>query len=166
MDLAESKPIGCVGTGDKIYGYDLVVSKVKKLIYIVGSYAQPTAGCDTIKNIPLIFDTVAEQHKVGRHVIFEGLFAMNLTRGPELAAVFRKEFRILQLTTPLGNCLVAIDERRAKRGEGPLEKLVNTKGNYVRAVNYCSKMRDAGALVYKVSREEALPTLLELLQTV
>ncbi len=132
-------------------------------IYVVGGYDVPTGGCDTIHNIAQVFGMIEEQHTQKRHVLYEGLFVMNMTRGPQLAAELGQELCVLQLTTPFATCVTSIDARRAERGQGKLETKKNTEDNYRRATNYCAKMRDAGARVIKVSRVEALPTLLELL---
>ena len=107
-----------------------------------------------------------EAHGVGHHVVFEGLFAMNQTRGPALAAELYREITVLLLTTPLAICYASINERRAKGGLGELPKTRyhNTENNYVRARNYTSRMREAGARVKRISREQAFPLLLELIE--
>lgn len=132
-------------------------------LYIVGSYRTPTGGCDTIHDVSGLFQIVKEKYEEGCHVLYEGLFVMNMTRGPQLAAEVGRELCILQLTTPLATCMASINSRRAERGKGALENKENTVGNYKRAENYCAKMRDAGARVFKITRNEGLPKILELL---
>jgi len=92
------------------------------------------------------------------------LFVMNMTRGPQLLEEQGVDFAVLQLTTPMATCIASINDRRAERGEGALENKKNTQDNYRRATNYCAAMRESGARVFKVSRDEALPKLLELLR--
>lgn len=133
-------------------------------VYVLGKYNVPTGGCDTIHDIPLIYSSIREALKGHDHVLFEGLFVMNQTRGPQLAEEFGTDMAVLQLTTPMATCLASINERRAARGDEELENKKNTVDNFRRATNYCAKMRDTGARVFKVSREAALPKLLELLR--
>ena len=138
--------------------------KGKAPVYVLGSYEVPTGGCDTIHDIESIFASVKKNYR-NCHVIYEGLFVMNMTRGPKLVLeVGKTRLCVLQLTTPLATCLASIDSRRAEKGKDKLETKTNTVDNYRRATNYCSKMRDAGARVFKVSRDEALPKMLELLE--
>ena len=143
-------------------GYSIYIEAVKP-IYVVGSYRTPTGGCDTIHDVSELFEAVRTAHDAGYNVLYEGLFVMNMTRGPQLAAEVGRELCILQLTTPLATCMASINFRRAERGKGALENKQNTVGNYKRATNYCAVMRDAGARVFKVSREEGLDKILELL---
>jgi len=130
---------------------------------VLGAYESPTGGCDTIHDIAKVFELVKLHYVMGEHVLFEGLFCMNQTRGPALAAEVGKKLVVLQLTTPLATCLASINSRRAERGEGELATQKNTKDNYKRAENYCYRMRDAGARVIKVNRDEGLDKILELL---
>ena len=149
-------------------GYYVNFPSIERSIYLLGSYENPTGGCDTIKSVKDIYSTVEHQNSQGVHVVFEGLFAMNQTRGPALASRLPSgAITVLLLTTPIATCFSSIDERRAEKGlEGlPVSRHGNTKGNYVRARNYTSRMRDAGARVKRVSRKDALPCLLELLTT-
>lgn len=138
----------------------------KTFVCVLGKYEVPTGGCDTIHNIELIYETLKLMQESHDHVLFEGLFVMNQTRGPQLAEEFGKKLVVLQLATPLATCISSINARRSARGEGALEKKDNTQDNYRRALNYCSKMRDAGARVIKVDREAALDKVLELLGAV
>ena len=149
-------------------GYDIILPRkqrpVKFVPHVVGAYEDvDSAGCDTFRDVVWIFDHIRKQHEAGRDVIYEGLFMMNMTRGPQLAAEFGEELCVLQLAVPLSVCLASINARREARGEGPLRNKENTVGNYKRAENYCVKMRGAGARVIRVKREEALPALLEVL---
>ena len=140
-----------------------VALKGKAPVYVLGSYEVPTGGCDTIHDVAEIFDRVKRNHR-NCHVVYEGLFVMNQTRGPKLAAEMGRKLCVLQLDTSLATCITSIDARRAEKGKDKLEAKTNTVDNYRRARNYCSKMRDSGARVFKVSRDEALPKMLELLE--
>lgn len=149
---------------EKLLGYLYhQTGQLDKDVFVVGRYDSPTGGCDTIKEISQVYSLIEQQWESRRHVLYEGLFVMNMTRGPQLAAKVGKELNILQLTTPLSVCIKSIDLRRAERDKPALGNLKNTEGNYKRAVNYCGIMRDAGAKVYKVTRSQAFPKMLELL---
>jgi hypothetical protein len=148
---------------DRVVGYRVRLHR-RPPIYVLGVYESPTGGCDaSFKRVEEVFEVVRARHAAGEDVRYEGLFVMNHTRGPELATEVGENLIILQLPPPLATCLKSVDARRAERGAGPLQQKHNTEGNHVRARNYCVKMRGAGATVLRVSREEALDQLLELL---
>lgn len=132
-------------------------------LFVPGAYDSPTGGCDTIKDVTQVFSLVRERYQEGFDVVFEGLFCMNQTRAPQLVASVDHNYHVLYLTTPLATCMASIDSRRAERGVGKLEKKDNTVGNYKRARNFCLSMREAGAKVHKVSRDEGLDKLQEIL---
>lgn len=154
------------GVDEQEAGYTLITGKGKSkaFSYVLGKYDVPTGGCDTIHDVSEIYDTIRNQATKNDNVLFEGLFVMNMTRGPQLAEEFGRDFVVLQLTTPLATCLESINQRRAERGEGALESTRNTEDNYRRARNYCSTMRDAGAKIIKVDRSEALEVTLKLMR--
>jgi hypothetical protein len=147
----------------KVLGYTLQLNDVDGDAYVLGPYNVPTGGCDTSSSAIEIFEQLPRLISHYTHLLFEGLFVMNMTRGPQLAAQYGEKFCVLQLTTPLGTCLESVNQRRAERGVDVLRDTSNTQDNYRRARNYCAAMRDAGARVIKVSRGEALDKVLELL---
>lgn len=129
--------------------------------FLVGRYEEglQTCGCDTIKDVERVYTLVGDMDSAGHNVVYEGLFVMNHTRGPEL--VWRHKVTVLHLTTPLEECFRSIDARRAAQGKGPLESRKNTEGNFKRASNYAYKMGAAGAKVFRVSRATAMDRLWE-----
>lgn len=143
-------------------GY-LVLCEDGEEVFVPGNYDTPTGGCDTIKEIKTVYELIEAELAKGRHVAYEGLFCMNQTRGPRLAAELGKRCVVLQLTTPLATCLASVNIRRAERGAGELANKKNTEDNYKRSVNFCASMREAGARVIRVSRDEGLDTMLEVL---
>lgn len=146
-------------------GYHFTVSGVTNGVYLVGAYEEAaTGGCDSIKDIATIYDLVRRKHEAKYHVVYEGLFMMNMTRGPQLVRACPGAVNVMKLTTPLEDCFAGINARRAAKGQPPLLKRENTEGNFKRADNYWRVMRDAGATVHKVSRDEAFPKMLELLR--
>lgn len=137
--------------------------------FLVGRYTEglQTCGCDTIKDVERVYTLVADMAATGMNVVYEGLFVMNHTRGPELVHQAVREkwgLTVLHLTTTLDECKRSVDARRAAQGRGPLESWKNTEGNFKRASNYAYKMGRSGAKVLRVSRDEALDQLLQVLQ--
>lgn len=166
----EGKTLGMLPTKHQVPGRSSPLSylyptkeQLGRDTLIMGAYETPTGGCDTINDVSQIFARVKAYHDKRCHVLFEGLFCMNQTRGPQLAEEVGKDYHILQLTTPLAQCMASINERRAERGAGELANKKNTEDNYRRATNFCLRMRDAGARVHRVSRDEALDKIWELL---
>ena len=143
-------------------GYDIIL-KHSKTIHLVGAYENAdTAGCDTIRDVVWLYEYILEQHRAGKDVIYEGLFMMNMTRGPQLAAETNSVY-VIRLSDPLAVCIASINDRRKARGEGPLLKKENTESNFKRSESYCDKMRRAGARVNSVKRNMALEHLVMLL---
>lgn len=146
-------------------GYVLHLPEVGREVFLVGAYEVGTGGCDTIKDVEKVYSLIEAQHDLGRHVVYEGLFVMNMTRGPVMIQRVGKEnVAVIRLSTELPECKRSVNERRAVQGKEPMTEWKNTEGNYVRARNFSYKMRDWGAAYKLVTRDEALPTLLELLR--
>lgn len=147
-------------------GYKVVWGKgeERRWVYVVGLYARPTGGCDALPPpAERAFDIVDSYHSQGWDVLYEGLFVMNQTRGPQMAEKWGNDFCVIQLTTPLSLCFDSIDERRAKRGAAALTKRANTRQNFKRAQNYCAKIVEAGGKVIPTEREAGLDALLKVL---
>jgi hypothetical protein len=143
-------------------GYDLMIKSLRTPVHLLGSYRTPTGGCDTLRDVKTVFDIVRQQYfERSVQVVYEGLFVMNHTRGPELVTELEGDMTILQLTTPLSTCYSSINQRRSEKGDGKLLSKENTRSNFVRAENYCAKMRSAGATVIRVRRDQALDCLID-----
>jgi len=135
-------------------------------IFIAGRYDEwDTAGCDTIKDVGFWYGLFAQKAREGYHVVFEGLFMMNHTRGLDLVKTRIAPVHILHLQTTLDECKIAINARRLRRGQTEFKRSWdNTKGHIKRAANYAGKLKDIGATVHKVTREDALAKLMDLLR--
>ena len=145
-------------------GYEILLENdPSTTAFVLGRYDVPTGGCDTIRDVTKLYELIDEALKAHQYVLFEGLFVMNQTRGPQVAARLGKDYHVLQLITPLATCIASINARRAARGEGELATKDNTINNYTRAENFCYRMREAGARVRRVTRDEGLDKMLELL---
>jgi len=152
-----------VMVGDELVGYQLTLPGTLYPVYVVGSYKSPTGGADTIKPLTLVFDAVRERLALHHHVLYEGSFVMNQTKGPELAAELNRKLTVVLLTTPLATCINSVNQRRRERGEGKLTNTAHIESNFKRAHSYAGKMQAAGARLVRVTRSEALPKLLGLL---
>jgi predicted kinase len=154
-------------------GYVLELPGVAKACFVAGAYEAPTGGCDTIKDIEQVMTLVANHHKLGYHVLFEGLFCMNHTRGPALARQCGvANFQLVRLTTDIKVCSTRIDQRRAAKGEGPLVERgraenarKNIEGGHTRAGNYAAKMSFLGVKVHRTASEDAPELILGLLRS-
>lgn len=151
-------------------GHELRLPEVQTLVRIIGPYGSAaTGGCDSIKSVLTILERVTWSAAAGYHVIFEGIRALNQTRGPALAEVAIGDgipYIVLLLTTPLGVSLQSIDTRRAARGDAAFAADTrDIENNHIRARNFAARMRDAGAKVVRASRDEAPAKILDLLRS-
>jgi hypothetical protein len=137
----------------------------KKDIFLAGSYEQDCGGCDTIKDVELIFTTLLTQVRAKRDIVFEGLFVLNHMRGIEFAkkVVPQTTLDIIHLVTTLEQCQASINERRARQGKAPWTRWRNVENSIVRARNFASKLEAEGATVHHVGRDEAAQKLADLL---
>lgn len=161
--LEDTRPVYMEGRRAPL-GYVGQLEGSDRPVFVVGAYEAPTGGCDTIKDVALVVGTVMDAHVRGEHVVFEGLFVMNHTRGPAMArAVGVNRMRIILLDVSLAECFERINARRAEQGRGPLLNHHNTEGNYVRARNYARKMEAMGVRIHRLPTQHALPLVKEIL---
>lgn len=134
-------------------------------LFVVGRYedALPSSGCDSFKHVEEVYEIIKDAWLDGLTVIYEGLFMMNHTRGPQL----QKETRsvtVLKLTTALDVCLAGVMARRKAQGTADDSRPKHLEANDVRARNYAFKMARAGAEVIKITRESGLKELTQLVE--
>lgn len=151
---AESLPIERDG---KIIGHSL-----DRHIIVLGQYRDDlqTSGCDKIKDVPYTYSLIEEYDRYRQHVVYEGSYVMDQTRGPALA--WKRPVTVIRLTTPIEQVKADLNARRARLGKPPKEDWKSIEGNHKRARNFADKMEAAGALVYRVDRDMAW----EILKTV
>lgn len=149
-------------------GCDLRLSQVDGTIRIPGRYGDhATGGCDQFKSVNEIHDKIREGLQNCHHVVWEGGTShggLNQTRGPHLVEELGVSYIVVLLTTPYGQCLDGINARRAEIGRAPLPDDTDIRSNFLRARNYAARMRDAGARVIRVSREDAPKRIVNLLR--
>jgi len=133
-------------------------------LIIPGHYATPCGGCDTIKTPDRVYQIVAQATSVGSDVLYEGIIVQDdTTRALALSRAPGVDFSIIALTTPIEDCLAAIRDRRAARGDDrPLDEK-NTRERARRVESGLRKMEASGAKVYRLDREGAFLKVKELL---
>lgn len=149
-----------------IHGSKGIMGYTDKDVFVAGRYQEglQTSGCDAIKDTAANYAMIQEWFQTGHTVVYEGLFMMNHTRGLALWNA-TKAVTVLRLTTAATVCREGVIARRAAQGNmEPLPPRFEDGllGNNIRATNYCFKMRQAGAQVFSVSREEAAIKLREM----
>jgi energy-coupling factor transporter ATP-binding protein EcfA2 len=165
MDLAPEREAVRSNDGRKQpIGYTFHLPDVRKPVFVPGHYEAVTGGCDTIKDIPRIFRLVKDFHLMEFHVLYEGLFVMNMTRGPEMVREFPGCVVVFRLDTHITECKRGVNARRAEQGEPPLTTWKNTEGHVIRARNYTQRMDTAGARTHLVSRDEVVSRVLEVMR--
>ena len=136
-------------------------------VFVVGAYEAPSAGgCDTFGSegpglIERVYSLLYERERES-DVVFEGIMMMNHMRGLELWRK-TKALSVILLTTPLRECIAAVEARRVNRGRPAKFRTGNLEGNYKRTEMYCAKLRAEGGPIYECSRDEAPQKLEDLL---
>jgi ABC-type dipeptide/oligopeptide/nickel transport system ATPase component len=133
---------------------------------VMGHYAADCGGCDTLPNYELTFELIKERHRDGYHVLFEGLLVAHDKK--QCKALWewlgRKDFAILELTETLETCLSSVRERRARKGADPdTFNPQNTIRRYQEVVRSCQQLEEHGIPVHRVTREQCVPKITELL---
>lgn len=164
--MAERKWVA-VNRGGARYPIGYTSDEPERQMFLAGGYddALQTSGLDVAKgSVEENYALLTEKFRQGLTVVYEGLLMMNHTRGLQLLRDTRA-LTILRLTTSLDECRAGVVARRAAQGNhDPLPPRFEDglRGNNTRAINYAFKLKQAGATVHKVSREEAATLLREL----
>lgn len=136
--------------------------KARHPIAVPGHYETACGGCDTLPTQAMVFDLIrrsmieTKTQSAAAHVVFEGLLASEeVRRTVALHEDHPGQLRVLQLDTNVEECIRAIKQRRAERGDDRPLKEDNTR-NRVGVINRaCERLRAAGVDVRLVSREQA-----------
>lgn len=141
---------------------------VTREVHVVGAYEAPSSGgCDTFGGdgrVERLYSTILNQHNQERHVVYEGIMMMNHTRGLDLLRQVRGMLTVIQLKTPLAECILAVGQRRVAAGKPADFNTKNTEDTFRRTDRYCFKLRQAGGRVIGVSRADAPGVLMEALR--
>lgn len=97
--------------------YELVLTGVKRPVFILGSYEIPTGGCDLIQPYDIILDLITKYAARG-HVILEGaLVSSSYGRVGQLMEQWGQDSIMAFLDTPLETCIANVEGRRKVRGD-------------------------------------------------
>lgn len=141
---------------------------IKPELAVIGHYETKCGGCDTIstpgQSYPIIFELIRRNAEDGRNVLFEGLLISGDVKWS--SQLKDLDFRIIELTTSLVDCLESVNQRRLLRLEGrftPVNPL-NTEVKHKLIQKSCEKLnKEFGIPVERLSREEAFTRVGELL---
>jgi hypothetical protein len=137
----------------------------RKQLFVPGHYEISCGGCDTLKTVDQVYDLVKHAAGEGISVLYEGIMvADDVTRAVALSKVH--ELHVVLLTTPVEECLRAIKDRRAEKGNtGPLESRTVNKTTVRSATHKRSmgRLQDSGVKTKWLGREEAFVYVRELL---
>lgn len=174
MEQWGKKPIPGYIEGRRQPLYYNLISLGSKNVIVLGHYEAPTGGCDNIKSLDDIFELVEDFHRLGCHVIFEGLMITNdRNRIEALSVKYPGAVKLLCLNTPLEECKRSIEQRRldaynakiaAGKNPAPLKPAnhKNTEAKYnqfQRTLEICKSRKNLTVL--EVDREQALIKLLQ-----
>lgn len=132
-------------------------------VAVVGSYETACGGCDTISKYDTCYDLIKQLEDNGiERVVYEGLrHSGDAKRALDLLSEGR-DIRVINLTTPLEDCLEAVRQRRVARGADPEFNTTNTEAKFNLIERANTRLREAGVEVHDVDREAASELLREL----
>lgn len=125
-------------------------------VRFMGDYGVQQGGADTVRDPrEQVFRLIDQWASGGYHVFYEGLMASNeVTRTLEMGR--RHPTHVIFLTTPLDQCVEAINARRVVRGVDEPVSIKKTAEKYEELVRVRSRLRAAGIVqVHALDREAA-----------
>ena len=135
-------------------------------LFVVGHYESPCGGCDTLSftgSQDTIWGWVREYHAKGYNVLFEGVIVGDDTRRTIQAHEDRLPLILIELTTPLDECLRGIQSRRDARGDARKLNPKNTAKRMSPIRNRMRKFKRMGMDVRNLDRGDALALCMETL---
>lgn len=160
----EKEPHFIKGRKRPLY-YLLTSPSSRKRLAVIGHYESPCGGCDTITSQDDIFQLVRDHHAAGHDVIFEGLLiGAEFNRTKALCDAHPGHVHIINLTTPLEDCVAGVQARRTARGdERPLNPK-NTESKFKQVKRLKQRFEEAGIKVREGDRDEALALVEQILE--
>lgn len=141
-------------------------SDTNRYLTVLGSYETPCGGCDTLSfhgMRDMIDEMARTAHGNGRDVLFEGLILGGERTRMIQMAKDGLPLVIVHLTTPEGECLDRVAQRRKDRGvETPLDP-TNTVNKAEEVRRACRDCRAGGVDVREAGCEEAFELVRRLL---
>lgn len=154
-----------LGTTGKVEGYRIDLPYTDKPLYVVGRYTTACGGCDTVKTQQEIVDRTVRYHKLGGHVLLEGLLMSGgLGTVGTLAELYPDEHVFATLDTPFETCLDRVIKRRAKAGNDKPLNPTNTKSKFDSTRNVMKKVLAAGKKAVWIDHTRATDAVEDLLK--
>lgn len=169
MDLYETRCKVHVDGRKQPIGYELFVPHHRPL-FVVGHYETACGGCDTIahKAFDTAYKLVRDYHARHYDVLFEGLLiSAEANRLLKLHEDFPGHVVVVNLQTPLDDCMEGIRQRRAAKGNtkpfgANFEKNLRSKRRG--AEQCCKRFGEAGVPVFHCMRDDAEALIQETLE--
>lgn len=132
-------------------------------LVVLGHYEIACGGCDTLKTLDDVYGRV-RRYAHNRNVLFEGIMVgEDVTRAVALSKDF-PDFAIIELSTPIEECLARVRARRAAKGN---EKPLNEKATRAKHKGYANRrarLKDAGVNYLVMDCDAAFIKVKELLK--
>jgi thymidylate kinase len=126
-------------------------------LMVLGHYETACGGCDTIKTVDEVYRLVRQGIGEAHNVLFEGIMVQDdVTRMVELANSGVDTVRVIFLTTPVEECLRAVQERRDARGDTRPFNPANTEGRARTLRRTHQRLLEGAVTLLDLDREGAL----------
>jgi hypothetical protein len=153
------------GEKGKTVGYDLTLSG--KRVRVLGPYTQGNALCVGMDKLggtaEWQYQFIRENHAETEFLLYEG---MRLHNGKRTAALLAAgiPIHLVVLTTPIDVVLTSLTQRRAAKGQAPLEDTKHILLNDKRAKSFARNLYQLGAQLHQADRETAPTRIVEIIQ--
>ena len=153
------------GEKGKTVGHDLTLAG--KRVRILGPYTESKALCVGMDKLggtaEWQYRFIKENHAETEFLLYEGMRLHNFRRTAELinAGI---PVHLVVLTTPIDVVLDSLTQRRAAKGQPPLQNVKHVLLNDKRAKSFARNLYQLGATVHQVDRETAPAKIVEIIQ--
>lgn len=149
----------------KVVGYKVEAS-LNKPVYVVGPYRTKCGGTDALPKQQLIADMALEYHRLGGHVILEGLLLSG--GGPKAEVTLRVtetgDYAHAFLDTPLEVCIERVKARRAAAGNDKPLNTANTEMKWGQCVSTYRTLKKEGYRVALIDHTRAYDQIMGILR--
>lgn len=125
---------------------------------VPGHYNTACGGCDTIKTVDEVYSIVRSCAMADppHDILYEGIMVMDdVKRATSLHRDKPGQFLVIGLTTPVDECIAAVQSRRDARGEAKPLNPKNTVDRAKRCSRGLERLEANGVRVVRVDREGA-----------
>jgi len=149
----------------KVYGHTLTLAG--KRVRVLGPYTQGNALCVGMDKLggtaEWQYQFIKENHAEAEFLLYEGMRLNNFRRTAELLNAGIPIYLVV-LTTPIDVVLDSLTQRRAAKGQPPLQNVKHVLLNDKRAKSFARNLYQLGATVHQVDRETAPAKIVEIIQ--